>query len=176
MDNFTEKIKHGDKSAFEELVTQYQSKVFSLCMGLVSNREDALDLTQEVFIKIYRNAKSFKGDSKLSTWIYRITKNTCIDFLRKEKRITLEELPDFAADPAPSPFETVAALEDREKVRAAIAKLPVNFRSVLLMREYADLSYEEIASAAEISVGTVKSRISRARAMLYKILSEEQEQ
>ena len=176
LDDLIKKIKKGDKATFEALVGEYQVKVFSLCMGLVSNREDALDLTQEVFIKIYRNAKQFKGESKLSTWIYRIVQNTCMDFLRRERRYTPVSLPDILPDSSPSPYELAAAAEDRERVRKALLSLPTDYKSALLLREYEGLSYSEIADILGISEGTVKSRISRARTALAKILTENLEQ
>ena len=176
MDDIIKEIKKGDKAAFEALVQEYHAKVFSLCMGLVSNREDALDLTQEVFIKIYRSASSFKGDSKLSTWIYRVVQNTCVDFLRRERRYTAVPLPDVLTDTSPSPYEITAAAEDREKVRSALLSLPADYKSALLLREYEGLSYSEIADVLGISEGTVKSRISRARAALAKKLTEKAEQ
>ena len=177
MDDLIKKIAKGDKSAFEKLVSEYQSRIYSLCFGFLSNREDALDITQEVFIKIYRSASSFKSESKLSTWIYSITKNMCIDFLRKQKKYSHQELPNILPDmDTPSPQEIAEKAENRETVRSAVAALPEYHRLVILLREYEGLSYSEIAEILSISEGTVKSRISRARAYLLKILTENMEQ
>lgn len=176
MDDLAARIQNGDAEAFEQLVQEYQHKVFSLSAGILSNRDDALDVSQEVFLKIYRSINTFKGDSSLSTWIYRITKNLCIDFLRKRKRLSENELPDIVTDDtAPSPEDAAILLERRELVRACINELPINYKTVLLLREYRQLSYAEIAQVLEISEGTVKSRISRAREHLLKIIHTKKE-
>lgn len=176
MDEFTKKLKSGDSDAFEKLVSEFKKRIFSLSMGMLGNREDALDATQEVFIKIYRSVGSFKGESALSTWIFRITKNVCIDFLRKNRAVSEDEIPETLPDTAlPSPEEALLLCQKRDLVKSCIKELPVNYKTVLLLREYEQMSYSEIAQTLEISEGTVKSRIARARQYLFKLLKSKEE-
>ncbi|MBO4897331.1 MAG: sigma-70 family RNA polymerase sigma factor [Clostridia bacterium] len=176
MDVFTEKLKHGSSEAFEKLVKDYKARIFSISMGMLGNREDALDATQEVFIKIFRSIHSFKGDSALSTWIFRITKNVCIDTLRKNKAVFEDEIPETLADTSlPTPEEALMLSQKRDLVKNCIKELPLNYKTVLLLREYEGMSYSEIAETLEISEGTVKSRISRAREYLFKLLKTKKE-
>lgn len=166
MEEFIKKLKHGDEKAFEMLVNNYQQKIYSLAFSSLGNKEDALDIVQEVFIKIYRGISMFNGDSALSTWIFRITKNTCYDFLRKKRKNIDEEIPDDLADDMPLPEDIAEQKFERETVKTCLDKLPPKYKMVLLLREYQDLSYSEIAKILDISEGTVKSRISRAREYL----------
>lgn len=173
MDEFLKKLKSGDNSAFEKLCSDYQQKIYSLAFGMCGNREDALDITQEVLIKIHRGIKSFKGDSSLSTWIYKITKNACYDFLRKNKVNVDEGLTENFVDiSVPSADELIILKEKKELVRKFIKQIPVKYKMPLLLREYRGLRYNEIAEILEISEGTVKSRIFRAREYLLKLISE----
>ncbi len=176
MDEFTEKLKRGSGEAYEKLVSDYKARIFSVSMGMLGNREDAQDATQEVFIRIFRSIRSFKGDSALSTWIFRITKNVCIDTLRKNKAVFEDEIPETLADTSlPTPEEALVLSQKRELVKKCINELPLNYKTVLLLREYEGMSYSEIAETLEISEGTVKSRISRAREYLLKLLKTNEE-
>ena len=172
MDNLTEKLKKGDREAFEALISEYQQKIYALSFSLLGNHEDALDTVQEVFIKIYKNISSFNGDSALSTWIFRITKNACYDHLRKNKKFIEGEIPENMADASPLPDEVFQKKEVRRAVREALHSLPTKYKTVLLLREYEGLSYGEISKVLDISEGTVKSRISRAREYLLKEISK----
>ena len=176
MDDFTEKLKKGNSEAFEKLVGDFKARIFSMSMGMLGNREDALDATQEVFIKIFRSISSFKGDSSLSTWIFRITKNVCIDTLRKNKAVFEDEIPETLADTSlPTPEEALLLCQKKDLVKSCIKKLPLNYKTVLLLREYEGMSYSEIAETLEISEGTVKSRIARSRQYLLKLLKTNEE-
>ena len=176
MDAFTEKLKKDDAEAFEKLVNDYKKRIYSISMGMLGSREDALDATQEVFIKIFRSIGSFKGDSALSTWIFRITKNVCIDFLRKNKAVFEDELSETPADTSlPTPEEALLLSQKRDLVQGCIKEMPINYKTVLLLREYEQMSYAEIAKALDISEGTVKSRIARARQYLFKLLKSKEE-
>lgn len=173
------KILAGDSSAFAAIVDAHEKQVYNLALRTLQNPEDAQDITQEVFLRVYSDLGSFRGDSRLSVWLYRVTYNLCIDLLRKQKRrptvsLTLEteegeaemEFPDTRYLP-----ET--ELERRElqsAVREALSRLSEEHRRILLMREFEDLSYTEIARLLGIQEGTVKSRIARARERVAKYL------
>lgn len=172
-----EKAKKGDKAAFEELVRLHEQNVYNLALKLLKNREDALDAAQEAFIKAWINIDSFRGDSKFSVWIYRLTYNTCLDALRKMKKgeiISLTSEDDEAEkdipDETPTPEEEVLRQETRRSVRRAVEELPEEYRRILVMREFTEMTYAEISSVTGLNEGTVKSRLSRARAKLGDIL------
>lgn len=178
------KIKSGDREAFNELVALYQTRVIHLAYGTLSDYEDACDAAQEVFIKIYRSSGSFRSDSAVSTWIYRITKNVCFDFLRrkkgKDKVVSLDDDREDAPkneirDYSNSPEEISEKNETRRIVLNAISELDENCRLVITMFDLEGMSYEEISAALQIPVGTVKSRLNRARVKLKNILSEYRE-
>lgn len=173
MEEFVRKLQKGESQAFEKLVADYQQKIFSTALMLLSDREEAMDVVQDVFVKIYTSISSFNGKSSLSTWIYKVAQNTCYDHLRKRKNVLFEELSDNETDNKfTSPEEALEKLEDIKLVRECIKKLPVKYRSVLILREFEDLSYSEIAEICDISEGTVKSRIYRGREHLLKLISE----
>ena len=175
-----EKARDGDRSAFEQLVKLHEKNVYSLALKLTKNREDALDAAQEAFLKAWISLKSFRGDSKFSSWLYRLTYNTCLDFLRKSKKgeiisLTSEEDEETVADikdPAPTPEEQTVKREIKKTVQNAVDALPEEHRQIIVMREFTGMSYAEIAESMSISEGTVKSRLSRARAKLAEILRE----
>lgn len=171
------KIQSGDRNSFNELVGLYQTRVIHIAYGVLSDYEDACDVAQEVFIKIYRSCGNFRNECTVSTWIYRITKNTCFDFLRKrkEKIISLDdehndtqknEIEDFSH----SPEEISEKNETRRIILKAISELDENCRLILTMFDIEGLSYEEISAVLKIPIGTVKSRLNRARTKLRKIL------
>ncbi|MDO4618122.1 MAG: sigma-70 family RNA polymerase sigma factor [Clostridia bacterium] len=175
------KIKKGDMHAFSALVKAYESKVINISYSLLSSREDALDAAQEIFVKIYRNIDSFRGDSTVSTWIYRITKNVCCDYLRKRKSnvISLDEEDEDKKieipDETSSPGEVLEKKETVNLVRNAISKLDENQRIVITLFDIEGLSYEEISDIIKCPLGTVKSRLYRARESLRKILADHRE-
>ena len=172
--------KEGDEQAFEALVTAYERKVYNYALRSTGNEQDAMDITQEVFLRVFRSLSGFKEESSFSTWLYRITFNICIDFSRKnakrnENSLSLDgeaadgkelELPDERHAP-----ETVYVRKElREEIAGAILRLSEQHREVLVMREISGLSYAEIAEVLELEEGTVKSRIARARENLRKII------
>ncbi len=175
-------IKKGNRSAFDDLVNRYSSRVVNIAYSLLSDQEDALDAAQEVFIKVYKSISAFRGESSVSTWIFRITKNVCTDFLRKRKAVIISldaekddeqkiEIPDEST----SPEEVLERNTKITAVRTAIAALDENQRMVITLFDINGLSYEEIASVLRCPVGTVKSRLYRARDSLRKILSTDME-
>ena len=172
----------GKESAFEDLVHRYEKKVYSLCYKYVGNQEDALDLAQESFLRVYRSLSRFRFDAAFSTWVYRLTVNTCLDFMRQQKNkasLSLdaplrlaegEEVPREVADRGPSPVEELERKELRGEILRALEELPEEQRIPIVLKEFQDLSYEEIADLLQIPLGTVRSRISRGRLKLKTIL------
>ena len=179
-----EKVVAGDTEAFEALVLEHQNKVYSLALRMVGNEEDARDMAQEAFIRAFNSLAGFRGDSKFSVWIYRLTSNICIDFLRsraKKRTVSMTwsdeeggeagelEIPDETWSPA----ERLERSETRESVRRGLDSLSPQYREILLLREINGLSYDEISEALGIEPGTVKSRIFRARKKLCDFLLSE---
>lgn len=186
MDNEMElvhKAAEGDHFAFEELVLKYQKPVYNLALRMCSNPEDALDLSQEAFIKAWRGLSSYRFDSAFSTWLYRLTSNVCIDFLRKKKKqatvpLTIvndesEERELTIPDPAPNTEEQVITRIEHEALAEAMAQLEPEYRQALTLRVVNGLSYTEIAELLEIKEGTVKSRIARAREKMRKMMQKD---
>ena len=170
-------ILGGDQEAFARLVQAYQKPVYNLCLRMVSNPTDAEDLAQEAFVKAWRGLRFYKHEAAFSTWLYRLTSNVCIDFLRRQKKtvsLTVEEdAPDLEVpDAAPLPEEQVLNKEKQHAVAAAMAQLEEEYRLALTLRVVDDLTYEQIAEVLDIKVGTVKSRIARARERMRKMLLE----
>ena len=173
----------GDQEAFEQLVRDNQNRVYSLAVRLVGDREEAADLAQEAFLKAWQGLASFQGESSFATWIYRLTTNVCIDYLRRKKRrqevepaVSLDDEDSGWAEPADAGQDPQRKLEEAERSRAlsrGLERLPEHQRQVLVMRELSGLSYQEIGAATGLDLGTVKSRIARARLALRKILLED---
>jgi len=174
-------LQAGSDSAFDYLVTYYHSSVYNLVYGILSDRADAADVTQEVFLQVFRGIRGFRGGSSLKTWLYRISvrqalnhRRWCWRHHRMQTSIDAEtddngpvlELKDDEA----TPFDQCAAREMQATVRRALGEVPPVFRSAVILRDLEGLSYEEIAEVLEVSVGTVKSRIMRGRRMLKEIL------
>lgn len=175
-----QRILDGDHEAFADLVTAYEKPVYNLCLRMCGNAEDAKDLAQEAFLKAWRGLQFYKFEAAFSTWLYRLTSNVCIDFLRQQKRrpvtsLTMQEDQEETnelevPDRAPLPEEQVLHQETRQVVARAMEQLEEEFRMILTLRVIQDLSYEEIAEIMDLKIGTVKSRLARARNKLKKIL------
>lgn len=174
----------GNTNAFDDLVREYQNQVYRIALKMTGNEEDAFDLSQETFLKAYRSLGSFRGESGFGSWLYRMAANLCIDFLRRRKRrgadkvLSLDDTePDGRSREVPDRrYEPQAALERRElreSVRAGLQRLPDEQRLILILRNVEGLSYQEIAEVLKLELGTVKSRIARARARLAAILTED---
>ena len=177
------KVLGGDANAFETLVLEYEKNVYNIALRMTGNSEDAADMTQEAFIKAYNSLQSFRGDSKFSVWLYRIVSNVCLDFLRsKNRRPTVslsvedddgEDTQLDVADESQSPELLLDRKLTRDSVRRGLDSLPPDYRQILLLREIQGLSYDEIAQALSLEVGTVKSRIFRARNRLCTFLIDD---
>lgn len=178
-----ERALNDDLAAFEQLVTRYQDKITGFAARMLSDRDEAEDVAQEVFIKAYRHLESFRGASSFSTWLYRITTNLCIDRVRAKKRrpqsaYSLDEPIDREEDSgkreiADLTFEPSGQIERDElrlQVRQTMAEMPEKQRSVLVMCDLQGMAYEEIAQVLGCPIGTVKSRLFHARADLARRL------
>ena len=168
----TKRFQNSDILAFEELIRRYQDRVYNLCRYMVRDPQDAQDAAQDVFLKAYKGLKDFRPDASLYTWLYRIAVNTCLDYKRKARRDALknEPLPEDLPSTEPFPAELYESRENTEAIQVALQKLPEKLRAPIVLREIDGLSYEEIAEVLHTSMGTVKSRISRARGELRRIL------
>ena len=171
----------GVEEAYEILIQRYQQPVYNLVCRLLNDPSDACDIVQEVFLKVFRNIGSFRGNSSLKTWIYRIAVNEAYNHRRWFSRHQRQEIAmgaeegmlsyeDSLADPGRTPFDQAADHETRALVEAALEKLNAKFRAAVVLRDIEDLSYEEIATVLDVSLGTVKSRILRGREALRKVL------
>jgi RNA polymerase sigma-70 factor (ECF subfamily) len=177
-------VLSGDANAFEELVLEYQTRVYNIAMKMTGNEDDAFDISQEAFLKAYRALGGFRGEASFGSWLYRLTANLSVDFMRREARHRPEkavylddetegerpvEIPDLSSEPQ-------TALERRETleaIEAGLKRLPEEQRLILVMRDFNGLSYQEISEALNVEMGTVKSRIYRARARLASFLLSE---
>lgn len=168
----------GDTEAFEQLVRTYENKIYHLALRMCGSSEEAGDIAQEAFLAAWRGLPSFRGESNFATWLYRLTSNAAIDYLRRQKKergdmsLDDEELGLDAVDTGPGPQDAAEQTEVQSAVAAGLRQLSEGHRQVLVLREIQGLSYEEIAAVLEVDLGTVKSRISRARTALRKILLE----
>ena len=186
VEGLAERAKEGEAAAFDQLVRLLGTPMFNLAYRMVNNRADADDLTQEIFVKLHRSIRQFRGESKFSTWLYALAANTCRSGLRRLRRTAEMEVvrldddgaadapkPREPADPADPPGRGLERREVREQVEAAMAELPDEFRMTIVLRDLQGLSYEEIADALRCSVGTVKSRLARARFRVKEQLTRE---
>lgn len=174
------KVLDGDADAFADLMKIHEKQVYNLCLRICCNAEDAKDLAQEAFFKAWRGLRFYKFESAFSTWLYRLTTNVCIDFLRRQKRqqtssFTVYDEDDQEAqlevpDPDPLPEEVVEQQERNRIVADAMKQLDDEFRTILTLRVVQELAYDEISQIMDLPIGTVKSRLARARNKLKKIL------
>jgi RNA polymerase sigma-70 factor (ECF subfamily) len=164
----------GDQDAFRELVVRYHPRIFNLIHNLIRDRDEADDLAQEVFIKAFRSLSGFKGQAQVYTWLYRIAVNRCLDWLKNRGRrpeVSLERAGAALQDSSAADAE-VGQRELGRALERALGTLPPDYRAALTLREVDGLSYEEIAGVMDCSVGTVKSRLFRARLRLQRMLAE----
>ncbi|MBQ2929053.1 MAG: sigma-70 family RNA polymerase sigma factor [Clostridia bacterium] len=179
-DEFTlRRAQKGDAQAFEQLVTPHEQMLWRVCWHYTHHQEDAADCLQETMLKAWRAIKSYRGECSLSSWLYRIASTVCLDFLRKQKRLPQTESADELAeegfapvDESPTPDEAILKAESADSIRAAIDSLPGDMRTVIILYALQGLPYEEIADTMNTSVGTVKSRLNRARQKIAKFLAD----
>ena len=188
-DDETQLVKRaqdGDRDAFQELVERYQRKVYSICYGMLKDEQDSKDVSQEVFIKVFRYLENFNRNSSFYTWLYRITVNKCIDYIRKRDRRsevdyddTIQRDQEVEGDDniMPSslgikPDKVYGRKELREKMLEALETLSEKHRTILILREVEGLAYEEMADVLDISKGTVMSRLYHARQYFQEAIEE----
>src|SRR5271154_586837 len=185
-------LQAGSEVAFARLIAQYHQPLYSLIARSLQDPADASDITQEVFIKVFRNIRGFHGEASLRTWLYRIALHESSNQRRwwsrhKRQQITIDSpyepdsddeskglcLSATLADHSDSPFDHAAHAEVRERVEAALRQLPEAFRTVVILREIEGFAYEEIAEILNVNIGTVKSRLTRGRSALRSLLNPE---
>ncbi len=183
-----DELRAGSEEAFAWLIARYHQPIYSLLARTVANRAEAADLTQEVFVKIFKGMNSFHGKSSLRTWIYRIALREASNQRRwwarhKQQEIPMEQeiaggdsaspvlLQDMLVDPRETPFEMAVHAENRERVERALSHVPEPFRTTLVLRDIEGFVYEEVAEMQGVNLGTVKSRLVRGRALLKTLLA-----
>ena len=166
------RAQQGDVAAFSELVARYQDRIYRFLVRLTRSQDDAMDLTQETFLSAYQALPRWQPDARFTTWLFRIARNQAFDWLRRRKRVEFVPLDDEhdlgIADPAPTPDRVLETVQRLRGLERALARLPTEHREILLLREIEEMSYDDIADVLDISLGTVKSRIARARAKLLE--------
>ena len=182
-----QRVRSGDQRAFKQLVERYQRKVYAVAYGMLKDKEEARDVAQEAFVKVYKYLDHFKGDASFYTWLYRITANICIDQMRKKgtsRGDAVEFDETIATDTAEAnigalgsklgtnPQKAMLRKELAEKIELALQEVPEKHREILLMREVEGMSYEDLAKVLGIPKGTVMSRLFPARLKVQKILNE----
>lgn len=182
--NLIHGIQQGDRKAFRQLVETYQRMVVNTCFGIVHSKADAEDLAQDVFLEIFRTAENFRGDSKISTWVYRIATNRSLNFVRNKKRKgffqTLEETftggknqnREISQNRGDQPDHQITDSQRKELLHRAIDRLPEKQRIAFTLNKYEDLSYQQIAEVMETSLASVESLIHRAKKNLQEQLYE----
>jgi len=176
------RLQRGDARAFEQLVRTHQHRVFDFCYRMLGDREEASDIAQDVFISVHQNLAGFRQDAKLTTWILRISKNHCLNRLKylarrgSKRREAFDRVEESrlasALETPPSPDIRLVAEAERCQVQAAIAQLEPDQRLLVALRDIEGLSYEEIVEVTELPVGTVKSRLHRARERLAELIGD----
>lgn len=185
-----EELRAGSEEAFAWLLARYHQPIYSLLARTVHDRADAADLTQEVFVKVFRGVGSFHGQSSLRTWIYRIALHEASNQRRwwvrhKQREVPIEQevsasgtgtpvrLKDLLIDPSEGPYETALHAENRARVERALSQVPEPFRTTLILRDIEGFVYEEVAEMQGVNLGTVKSRLVRGRAYLRALLGNQ---
>ena len=181
-----QRAQSGDERAFRLLVERYQKKVYAVALGMLKDRDEAMDVAQEAFVKVHKYLPHFKGDSSFYTWLYRITANVCIDTIRKkgssQNRVEFDEtqavdlteanIGALGTQMGTNPQKSALRRELAEKIQEALQTLPEKHRAILLLREVEGMSYEDLARTLEVPKGTVMSRLFHARAKMQKMLSD----
>lgn len=174
--------RRGDAPAFEELVFRHRDKIYARCYTMLRNEDAALDLSQEAWVKAWQRLKQFQGESSFTTWVTRITINVCLDQLRKNKRQQAESIEEMAEENGGverqmpvvtvNPTERLERGELRAKIDAALGKLSDEHRAVLVLHEFQEMEYKEIAKTVGVSIGTVMSRLFYARRKMAALLAD----
>lgn len=179
--NLVIRAKDGDQKAYAELMQRYKDSIYYMALKMVNNKDDAMDLTVETFGKAFENIDRYKPDFAFSTWLFRIATNNCIDFIRKKKLhlVSIDSVVDDDGDDRPlqiksdtlNPEEVSIKKQQGEQLRFLVDKLPQRYKTLIILRYYEELSYEEIATQLDLPLGTVKAQLFRARDFLHNLLS-----
>jgi RNA polymerase sigma-70 factor (ECF subfamily) len=169
--------QQGDQDALKKIFDRYHKKVYSIAYGVLRQREDALDVVQEVFIKLFRSIKNFEGKSRFYTYLYRMSMNTAIDHTRKVKKFSTSSIDEdggfqLSDDVEKRPDRILIHKELEERMKLAMGQLPADQRAAIIFREVEELSYQEIAEAMGCSIGTVMSRLHYGRKRMQKLLKD----
>jgi len=171
-----EKIKKGDIDSYSILINEYQNNIYSLCLSIVKNVDDALDLTQEAFLIAYENIKNFKQEAKFSTWVYRIAYNLCVNFIKRKGEIFSLEDEDITnveiEDKTSSIWEEIEKDERVKMISEGLKRIKDSDRLIIELKDIKGLTYEEISIILSIPMGTVKSKLYRARENLKKVVED----
>ena len=164
--------QRGDRAAFSELVLRYQDRIYRFLVRLTRSPDESMELAQETFLSAYQALERWELDTHFSAWLFRIARNLAFDWLRRDKCVQFvpleEDDGDAFTDPAPTPDAVLATRQRYRHLEAALAQLPPEHREILLLREIEDMPYQDIATVLGLNVGTVKSRIARARTALLE--------
>lgn len=179
--NLVGKAKEGDQKAYAELMQRYKDSIYFMALKMVNNKDDAMDLTVETFGKAFENIEKYKPDFAFSTWLFRIATNNCIDFIRKKRisLISINSMVDDDGDDRPlqiksdslNPEESSIKKQQQEQLKMIVDKLPLRYKTLIVMRYFEELSYEEIAQQLDLPLGTVKAQLFRARDLLSNIIN-----
>ncbi|WP_291401797.1 sigma-70 family RNA polymerase sigma factor [Daejeonella sp.] len=179
--NLVSKAKEGDQKAYAEIMQRYKDSIYFMALKMVNNKDDAMDLTVETFAKAFENLEKYKPEYAFSTWLFRIATNNSIDFIRK-KRLNVVSLDILTEEQGEdkylqvraeglNPEETSIRKQESEKLKNMVEQLPLRYRTLIVLRYYEELSYDEIAQQMDIPIGTVKAQLFRARDLMANILN-----
>jgi RNA polymerase sigma-70 factor (ECF subfamily) len=160
----------GEVDAFNELMDAHEDRVFAICLRMLRDRDAALDATQDTFLTVFRKVDRYKATAAFSTWLYRVTVNTCYDYLRKQKRRQADRLPETHDVPDPKSQDAFESVDVRPDIEAALADLSPEFRSAIVLVDLQGMSIEQASDTLEVPTGTTKSRLFRARKQLSQSL------
>lgn len=174
--NIIEKIKKGDLESYSLLINEYQNDIYSLCLSIVKNVDDAMDMTQETFLIAFENIKNFKGEAKFSTWLYKIAYNLCINYKKRKGELLILDDEDLfnveIEDKTSSIWEKIEKDERVKIVKEGLDRIKDVDRLIIELKDIKGLSYEEISMILSCPMGTVKSRLYRARENLKKVVED----
>jgi RNA polymerase sigma-70 factor, ECF subfamily len=170
------RCQKGDSVAFDELVTATQNHVFNMAFRILGNREDAQDISQEVFLRVWRGLPAFRAESKFSTWLYRVVVNACLNRKRQLRAqlqvVDNEAIWEILPEPAPEPFRKALQSEQNTRLWSAVDSLDSKYRLVIALFYQEELTYQEITSLLALPIGTVKAHLNRARVALAKLVPD----
>ena len=167
------RVVSGDREAFDTIMRVHEDRIFSVCLRILGDREEAFDAAQDTFLAVFRKAHQFKADSALGTWIYRIAVNTCYDRIRRSKRRPTVPFPSHLDPSDPSAEAAIESAGMRSEIAEALASLPPGFRSAVVLSDIEGMTMPQVARVLGVPVGTAKSRIFRGRRLLAKQLGNQ---